>query len=394
MYKRPHFQELNDRLKEPRKFIQVILGPRQVGKTTLVKQLLSDIEVFSHYASADAVAAAGGIWIEQQWEIARTIKKQRNANEIILVIDEIQKIPDWSEFVKAQWDKDSFENNSVKVVLLGSASLLIQKGLSESLTGRYETILLMHWSFAEMNKAFGFTPEQYVWFGGYPGAAELVFDEDRWKKYVLDALIEPTIMKDILMLSRIDKPALLKNLFELACMYSGQILSFNKMLGQLQEAGNTTTLSHYLTLLNNAALVTGINKIYKEKLRQKASIPKLQVYNTALLTVQLNETFNDIQLMPEKWGRHVESAIGSHLVNYARNENYRVFYWRHRNDEIDFIIEKGGVLIGLEVKSGKKQKIGGIQAFKNAFSPKKVFLIGDAGMPWQELLKINPAELF
>jgi len=394
MFKRPHFQLLKSRLKEPRKFIQVILGPRQIGKTTLIKQLLQDIEMPAHYVSADAVAAASGVWIEQQWEIARTIKKQKGSNEIILVIDEVQKVPDWSEFVKAQWDKDSFENNAVKVVLLGSASLLLQKGLSESLTGRYESIPLMHWSFSEMNSAFGFSTEQYVWFGGYPGAAELIVDESRWKQYVLDSLIEPTIMKDVLMLNRIDKPALLKNVFELACAYSGQILSFNKMLGQLHEAGNTTTLSHYLNLLDNAALVTGINKIYKEKLRQKASIPKLQVYNTALLTVQKNETFKEIQLKPEKWGRHVESTIGSHLVNFSKPENFNVYYWRHRNNEIDFIIEKGGTHIGLEVKSGKNQKAGGLQAFKEAIKPAKILLIGESGLPWQEFIKINPADLF
>ncbi|MCF6170216.1 MAG: AAA family ATPase [Bacteroidales bacterium] len=160
MYKRPQYQILRKRIKERRKFIQVLLGPRQVGKTTLIKQVLQEIETPSHYANADAVSAPGGIWIEQQWEIVRTIKKQKGAAEIILIIDEIQKIPEWSEFVKAQWDRDSFDNNNIKVVLLGSASLLLQKGLSESLTGRYETIPMMHWAFNEMNLAFGFSPEQ------------------------------------------------------------------------------------------------------------------------------------------------------------------------------------------------------------------------------------------
>ncbi|MCF6342107.1 MAG: ATP-binding protein [Bacteroidales bacterium] len=394
MYKRPQYQILRKRIKERRKFIQVLLGPRQVGKTTLIKQVLQEIETPSHYANADAVSAPGGIWIEQQWEIVRTIKKQKGAAEIILVIDEIQKIPEWSEFVKAQWDRDSFDNNNIKVVLLGSASLLLQKGLSESLTGRYETIPMMHWAFNEMNLAFGFSPEQFVWFGGYPGAALLVADESRWKQYILESLVEPVIMKDILMMTRVDKPALLKNIFELACAYSGQILSLNKMLGQLQDAGNTTTLSHYLNLLSNAAMVTGIEKLYIEKLRQKSSIPKLQVFNTALLTVQTGESFDKIQLKPELWGRHVESAVGAHLLNYSQTANFRVFYWRHRNNEIDFVVEQHNNLIGLEVKSGKKQKAKGMHEFKKLFSPKKVLLIGDTGMPWQEFLKLNPAELF
>lgn len=394
MYKRPHFQLLKKRLEEPRKFIQVILGPRQTGKTTLVTQIRKEIKIPSHYASADTVSSAGGIWIEQQWDIARAIKKQENAKDVILVIDEVQKIQEWSEFVKAQWDKDSINGENIKTILLGSASLLIQKGLSESLTGRYETIPLMHWSYNEMNRAFGFKPEQYVWFGGFPGAASLISDELRWKQYVIDSLVEPTIMKDILMLSRIDKPALLKALFELACAYSGQIVSYNKMLGQLQDAGNTTTLTHYLNLLDTAGLVKGINKIYKEKLRQKVSIPKLQVYNTSLLTVKRNETFNEIQKIPEKWGRHIESAIGAHLLNYSRSENFNVFYWRYRNKEIDFIISKGEALIGIEVKSGKRKTYEGINAFKEEHHPDKTFLIGDDGLSWQEFLKINPSELF
>lgn len=394
MFKRPHFQLLNTRLKEPRKFIQVILGPRQVGKTTLITQILKEIGIPSHYASADALASTGVIWIEQQWGIARTIMKQKNAKEIILVIDEIQKIPEWSEYVKAQWDKDTIDKVDIKIVILGSASLLIQKGLSESLTGRYEIIQLMHWSLSEMQKAFDFTPEQYVWFGGYPGAAHLITDESRWKKYVIDSLIEPTIMKDILMLRRIDKPALLKSLFELVCSYSGQILSYNKMLGQLQDAGNTTTLTHYLNLLDYAGLVKGINKLYKEKLRQKVSIPKLQVYNTSFITVQQSETFNDIQMLPEKWGRHVESAIGSHLINFSRTENFNVYYWRERSMETDFIITKGDIIIGLEIKSGKQKFTKGMEAFKVAYQPDKTMLIGDTGFPWQEFLKINPVKLF
>ena len=393
MFKRTQFQHVKNRLIEPRKFMQVILGPRQVGKTTLIKQLLNEIEIPSHYVSADAVAI-DNLWIEQQWETARIIKKQKEANEFIFVIDEVQKLTNWSEQVKAQWDKDSFYSNNIKVVLLGSASLLLQKGLSESLAGRYETTKLMHWSFSEMSSAFGFTPEQYVWFGGYPGAASLSNDESRWKKYVLDALIEPTIMKDVLMLARVDKPALLKKMFELACSYSGQIVSFNKILGQLQDAGNTTTLSHYLNLLDDAALISGINKLYKEKVRQKASIPKYQVYNTALLSVQKNTTFNEIQLYPEEWGRHVESTVGSHLINYARREKFDVYYWRHRNNEIDFVIENGRKIIGLEIKSGRKQFSKGFKEFKNSFPDSKILLIGASGLPWQEFLMINPVDLF
>jgi len=279
-------------------------------------------------------------------------------------------------------------------VLLGSSSLLIQKGLSESLAGRFEINLMMHWSLAEMEAAFGFTPEQYVWFGGYPGAVSLIQDEDRWRQYLKDSLIETTISRDILMLTRIDKPALLKDLFELVGYYSGQIFSLNKMIGQLQDAGNTTTLAHYLNLLDSAGLVAGISKYSEVKSRQKASIPKFQVYNNAFLTVQRNEAFANIIMQPEKWGRHVESAIGAHLINSSRTGNFKVYYWRHRNDEVDFVLEKNGLVVGLEVKSGRKQQLGGMKAFTEVFHPHKIFLVGGTGMPWHEFLKINPDDLF
>ena len=394
MIKRAQYEIVKNRLEEHVRFIQVIFGPRQVGKTTLIKQVLTEINLPSHYVTADAISAPDGAWIEQQWETARLRKKQLQTNEFILVIDEIQKIKNWSEYVKAQWDYDRFHNITIKLVILGSSSLLIQKGLGESLTGRFEQNLMMHWSYNEMSNAFGFTPEQYVWFGGYPGSAPLISDEDRWKLYVSDALIEPTILKDILMLTRIDKPALLRNLFELACSYSGQILSLSKILGQLDDAGNTTTLAHYLKLLDGAGLVSGISKLYSEENRRKASIPKLQVYNTAFLTVQNSESYSEIITKPEKWGRHVESAVGAHLLNFSRIENFRVLYWRHRNDEMDFVIERKGKLIGLEVKSGKRQHAPGLKVFRDKFKPDKTILIGISGIPWQEFLKFNPVEMF
>lgn len=394
MIKRPHYERIKQRLESPLSFIQVIIGPRQVGKTTLVKQLLTELNFPWHYASADGVPASSNTWIEQQWEIARMTKKQTEASDFILVMDEIQKITNWSEYVKAQWDKDKFTDVSIKVVLLGSSSLLIQKGLSESLAGRFEINLMMHWTFAEMEAAFGFTPEEYVWYGGYPGPVSLIADEERWRQYLKDALIETTISRDILMMTRIDKPALLKNLFELSGYYSGQIFSLTKMIGQLQDAGNTTTLAHYLNLLDSAGLVAGISKYSEVSSRQKASIPKFQVYNNAFLTVQRNETFPDTLMQPEKWGRHVDSAIGAHLINSSRTGNFKVFYWRHRNAEVDFVLEKNGLAIGLEVKSGRKQPQSGLTAFADAFHPHKNYLVGGTGIAWQEFLKINPADLF
>ncbi|MFZ2905454.1 MAG: ATP-binding protein [Cyclobacteriaceae bacterium] len=394
MFERSYIQPLISRLKEPRTFIQVLMGPRQVGKSTLTRQLLARLKTPHLFVSADAVPNSGEVWLEQQWEAARIQWKISGAPDFILAIDEIQKIANWSEIVKKLWDEDSRTNQNIKVVLLGSSRLLLQQGLTESLAGRFETTHLSHWSFTEMEQAFGVTAEQYVWFGGYPGSSGLMNDEDRWKRYVTDALIETSISKDILMLTRVDKPALLRKLFELGCLYSGQILSYTKIVGQLQDAGNTTTLAHYLRLLDTAGLLSGIEKYTGEQLRQRSSSPKFQVYNTALLTAQQGAGMKEIRLKPDLWGRWVEASIGAHLINHQLSEGYSVHYWRHRHDEIDFVLERKGKVIGLEVKSGAKQKASGMEAFQRHFQADKILLVGNSGIPWQEFLKGRPAQLF
>ena len=393
MFERPHLQRLIKIIKEPRKFIQVILGPRQVGKTTLVNQLIQKYTFESLVVSADAIGSSNIFWLEQQWEVARIKLKQSGAKEFLLVVDEIQKIDNWSETVKSLWDADTKNNTPLKVIVLGSSRLLIQKGLSESLAGRFETTFMSHWSFSEMHDAFGWNENQYVWFGGYPGSATLISDEQRWKHYVRESLIETSISKDILMLTRVDKPALMKRLFELSCHYSGQILSFNKILGQLKDAGNTTTLSHYLSLLSTAGLVAGIEKYSNNIIRKKSSSPKFQVYNTALISAQSDYSFDEALGNPAIWGRLVESAIGAHLLNHAITGDFTLSYWREGDEEVDFVMEQKH-LIGIEVKSGAAQKTSGMASFKKKFNPDKVLLVGNTGLSWQEFLKMKPKDLF
>ncbi len=393
-FERQQIQILEKRLKEKRRFIQVIMGPRQVGKTTLVNQLLKKNKSPQYFVSADGAATSSGFWIEQHWNIARNSFMQSSGKDFVFVIDEIQKIENWSETVKLLWDEDSRNKRQIKVILLGSSPLLIQKGLTESLAGRFESTYLGHWSFNEMNKAFGWDANKYVWFGGYPGSAGLIKDESRWKQYVSQSLIETSISKDILMLTRVDKPALMKRLFELGCLYSGQILSLTKILGQLQDSGNTITLSHYLDLLNTAGLLAGIEKYSADKIRQRSSSPKFLVHNTALISSQSIETYKEVIKKPDIWGRIVESSVGSHLLNYSYTDGYQLFYWRHRNNEVDFVLKKGNKIIGLEVKSGNTQNMSGLNAFQKQFEPDKTFLIGMTGIPWQEFLKMNPVELF
>ena len=394
MFERSYLKLVKSRIEESRKFIQVILGPRQVGKTTMINQLLPQLAIPNINESADAISATNSAWLVQVWESARLRLKASGAKEFLLVIDEIQKIDNWSEIVKQQWDKDTRENVNIKVILLGSSRLLIQKGLTESLAGRFEILYLGHWSYPEMQEAFGWSIEQYVYFGGYPGSATLVSDEERWKNYVKDSLIETSISKDILMLTRVDKPALLKRLFELGCLYSGQILSYTKIIGQLQDAGNTTTLANYLKLLSDSGLLGGLEKYAGDIIRKRGSSPKFQVYNNALITSQSNDTYEKTLINPELWGRLVESSVGTHLINHSISERYNLYYWREGNYEVDFVLEKGDKVIGLEVKSGMKAENAGMAVFSEKFHPDKILLVGTGGIPYDEFLKINPKELF
>jgi hypothetical protein len=396
MFKRKQYKEIIKRVYEPRRFIQVIAGPRQTGKTTLVQQALDSISIPSHYASADEPALKGKFWIEQQWEIARMrLKSGRIHTKYLLALDEIQKIPGWSETVKRLWDEDTLSETDIHVIILGSAPLLLQQGLTESLAGRFEIIPVSHWSFDEMRAAFDLDIEQYIYFGGYPGSAALIHDQQRWSDYILNSLVETTLSRDILLMKRVDKPALLRQLFFLASSYSGQVLSYQKMVGQLQDAGNTTTLAHYLYLLNAAGLIKGIEKYAGQKVRQRASSPKLQVLNTALMTAGSALSLEKARENPEYWGRLVETTIGAHFANNIVGKNIGLFYWRERGKEVDFILKRNNELIAVEVKSTKKKSaLPGMKVFSEKFKVKRNLLVGSQGIPLEEFFAISPESLF
>ncbi len=364
--------------------MQVITGARQVGKTTLVQQVMETQRLPVRFVSADEPTLRGGAWLAEQWEAARL---EAGSGGGILVIDEVQKVEHWSETVKRLWDEDTRRRHPLKVLLLGSAPLLIERGLTESLAGRFETLQLPHWAFREMNVAFRFSLDDYLCFGGYPGGAPLSGEPARWRRYILDALVETSIARDVLLLTRVDKPALLRRLFELGCRYSGQVLSYTKMIGQLQDAGNTTTLAHYLDLLAAAGMLTGLRKYAGQSVRQRASSPKLQVFNTALLTAMAGLMPDEARTDRDFYGRLVESSVGAHLVNAAQQRVCEVFYWRDRNQEVDFVVRTGNRLIAIEVKSGRRRDtLPGIAAFSEAFHPHRTLLVGADGIPVEEFL--------
>lgn len=391
-YTRPTGKLLAQRLEEPRRFIQVVTGARQVGKTTLVRQVLAASDMLFQYASADEPTLRGRQWIEEQWDAARLLQRQKGVKGVVLALDEVQKIGGWSEAVKRLWDKDSAAGCNLKVILLGSAPLLIQRGLTESLAGRFEILHLSHWTFSEMRSCFGWDLDTYLFYGSYPGAAPLITDPERWSRYILDALIETTIARDVLLLTRVDKPALLRRLFELACTYSGQILSYTKMLGQLQDAGNTTTLAHYLDLLAGAGMVTGLQKYSGSTVRRRGSSPKLQVLNTALMTAPLGLSMDEARTDRAFWGRLVESAVGAHLTNAQSAGTCKIFYWREGNHEVDFVVQAGRSLTAIEVKSGRvRGTLTGMDAFSTAFKPTRKLLVGEDGISIGEFLE-EPVE--
>lgn len=391
MFKRPLYEIILKRLSEKRRFMQVLAGPRQTGKTTLARQVMDGLGSPAHYCTADTPAVKSLSWIEQQWETGRAgTRKEKGRQPAILILDEIQKISGWSETVKRLWDEDSHSRLPLQVIILGSSQLLLQQGLTESLAGRFEVLPVPHWTFGEIREAFGWNIDQYIYYGGYPGAAGLITDPERWRSYVMDSLIETTVSRDILQMTRVDKPALLRRLFELACSYSGQALSYQKMLGQLQDAGNTTTLAHYLDLLRGAGLVAGLQKYAGERVRQRGSSPKLQVLNTSLMTAQSHYTYRQAQNDHEHWGRLVESAVGATLANGLLRRG-EIFYWAGNNREVDFVLRRGKKLIAIEVKSGrKKQDLPGIEAFSKEFPVTKKLLIGTGGIRIENFLLTPP----
>lgn len=380
---------ITKRLSEPRRFIQVLLGPRQVGKTTSIRQVLDAIDQPHWYASADRPSLQDVDWIQQEWDKARALVVE--GHSAVLVLDEIQKVSDWSEAVKRLWDEDSRSRTNLLVVLLGSSPLLLQKGLTESLAGRFEVIRIHHWSYSECHDYFGWDLDTYLYFGGYPGAATLTADRERWVKYIEDSLIETTVSRDILLLTRVDKPALLRRLFHLACRYSGQIVTYESMLGQLHERSNTTTIAHYLDLLNGVWFVTGLQKYSGSVIRQRASSPKLQVHNTALMTVQSQLSFGDARHDATYWGRLVESAVGAHLLRGAADKRFELFYWREKNKEVDFVIRRGTALTAIEVKAGTSARdYPGLAAFARRFHRDKTLIIGADGVSVEDFLLAEP----
>lgn len=404
-YERSQVELLVERLHEPVERIVTIFGPRQCGKTTIVRQALAKIPYLSRYEAVDQSeqsrtepvwsAAASeprspatprdAEWLIRVWRECAE-ESARFDSKFVLVLDEIQKIPRWSEIVKGLWDADRAEGLPLNVVLLGSAPMRMQAGLTESLAGRFEPIRATHWSFDEMRDAFGFDCDEFIFYGGYPGAIGRRDNFDRWRDYVRVSLIDPHLERDILGMARVDKPALLRQLLELGCLYSGQELSYKKMRGQLEDAGHESTLARYLGFLSGAGLLTGLFKHSDKPLQRRSSSPKLNVLNTALMSAVGGYSFDDARENRNHWGRVVESAVGAHLVNTASSST-SVRYWRDGTREIDFVLQRGPRFVGIEVKSGSgRPNRSSLVEFERRFSAAPSIIVGESGVPIQDFL--------
>lgn len=390
-YERALVKTLISRMKEPRKFIQMLIGPRQTGKSTAIRQALAKIKIPTHIALA-SIDNSSRDWLRAQWNQARNLISGKNSSAI-LVIDEVQLVKQWSAVVKELWDEDAWNNLDLRVVLSGSSSILLEKGLQEGLTGRFEVIRSTHWSFAECAKAFNYSLDEFLMFGGYPGSASLKNNENRWLSYMNDSVIEPSISKDVVSLDEVRKPILMQRLFYLGAPYSAQELSYRKMLGQLDDAGNATTIAHYLNLLGSAGLLCGLQKFDPKLIKQKASSPRLMVYDTSLMTATYEPYRSFLLTDPERKGHLVETAVGAHLLALSATQRFNVYWWREGNNEVDFVVSKGDSILAIEVKSGRIKSTNGLTAFLNKFPTAKTLIVGSVDYPLEKFLKLEKLDL-
>ncbi len=396
MYQRRHLNILKSRMAEPRRRMQIVMGPRQVGKSTLVGQFTEGVSVPFDFFAADGVNRFDSSWIPNKWQQVRMRMDIHSEQEHILIIDEVQKIRGWSEQVKKEWDEDSRSHRNLKVILLGSSRLLLQKGLEESLEGRFETIKMGYWDWQEMHEAFGFSMDEYVYFGGFPGLAPDIQDEDRWRNLMEDSIISPILTRDILEIEEIRNPALLRQVFELACIESAKELSLTKMQGTM-NSGTVPTIKNYLDILNKSMIVQPLQNYSPSRVKEKQSVPKMQVFNNAFRNRFGTFSFDEARVDPAEWGRLVESAVGAHLANRAMTDDYELFYWRNeRRQECDYVLRKGQALVAIEVKSGSVDKTVGFEKFKEQFADNvtAAFIVGPHALPLDDFFIMDLKSLF
>ena len=348
----PFIKTLKEHLASPGSLIQIVRGPRQVGKTTGVLLFLKSQKKIYHYASTDGVLENGVSWILNEWQ------KARDKKAVYFVIDEIQKINHWSEAIKKIWDQQArgaAKQRKIKFILLGSSSLIIQKGLTESLAGRYQTLNVHHWNFLETKKLIpSISLNQFLEMGGYPGSYRFLKKRDQFENFIKNSIIEPAISMDILSFSRVRKPALFKQIFEILCGYPAQEISYTKLLGQLQDKGNTDLIKTYIALYEQAFLFKSLEKFSHKTIKIKSSAPKI---------LPLSPCFSLFSVQKNLTSRVFEATVGAQLSRLQGE----LYYWREQNKEIDFVYFFKKRIYAIEVKFGKKKTTFGMESFLKKF---------------------------
>jgi len=372
--KRLFVQTLSSRFKENNPLIQAVIGPRQVGKTTGILQFLESYNRPHHYISADAILNPGREWLLEQWQ--RALLK---GNNTLLAIDEIQKIPNWAETIKQLWDKQKTQTTSIHLLLSGSSSLSLEHGMTESLAGRLEVIYVPHWDYHESRQLANLSLESYLRYGGYPKSYDFLDDIDRWQNYLTSSIIDRVIDKDILQYAPVKKPALFRQAFELVCCYPSQEISYRKLLGQLQDKGNTDLIKYYLSLFEGAFLIKTLHKYHNQPFKTKASSPKI---------IPLAPCFHTIfNAKDDKMAFVFESTVGAKLLQMAS----KLFYWRNDTHEVDFVMIWRNKLFAIEVKSGKSRQKSGLEAFQKEHPESIAIIISQDNYP--EFIE-NPTMFF
>lgn len=384
MFERDYVQTIVKRLREPRRFIQIIMGPRQTGKSTSAAQVLSYFDAPKVDFSFDRPLDLNLEKLTEVWNRAREAEQQFGS--ALLLLEEVQNIPQWSSGVKSLWDEDTRNQREIRVLITGSSSLMLRSGLAESLTGRFELTYSTHWDFWECLQAFDYSLDDFLYFGGYPGAAVLRDDEERWFDYMRGSIIDPTLNKDVLEMEPVRKPALLRALFEVGALYSGQEISYRKILGQLDDKGNTDTIAHYLDLLSQAGLLSGLKKYSDKLLEAKTSSPRLLVHDTSLMVAVSGEDRFALLEDPDRRGHLVESAVGAYLLARGRKDHFDLYWWRDGSAEVDFVIKKGRKRTALEVKSGRPKRTKGLGEFVSRYPGTYSLIIGSEQFPIEDFL--------
>ena len=384
MYERDFVRTIADRLGEPRGFLQIVVGPRQTGKSTAMAQALGHVALPTVEFSFDRPRDLRARKLEEEWERARSLASKEG--EAVLFLDEVQKVPDWSGMVKALWDEDTRSGCPLKVVLAGSSSLLLERGMSDSLAGRYEEVRSTHWTLAECREAFGYSLDDFLFFGGFPGGAALRHDEGRWLDYLRSSIIDATLNQDVLQLETVRKPALLRALFDVGAAYSAQEISYRKLLGQLDDRGNTETIAHYLNLLGQAGLMSGLQRYSEKALTSKGSSPRLLVHDTALMVAASYDERALLLRDPEWRGHLVETSVGAYLLARGKKEHFNLYWWRDGSDEVDFVVRQGRRRTAIEVKSGRVKGTRGLGRFVREFPGTYALVVGSEAFPVEDFL--------